>query len=184
MFKDAWAQRAAQTSERRNLALNEVKKIDAQIAGLLDRIVDASSKAVVGAYEARIEKLEHEKLLMIEKVENHTKPRYSFDELFELALEFLSSPCKIWNSGNLAMQRIVLRLAFFERLSYCRKTGLRTPQIALPFKALDGFQSGKCKMARPKGFEPLTPRFVVWCSIQLSYGRICNRQEAYCRPTQ
>ncbi len=26
------------------------------------------------------------------------------------------------------------------------------------------------RMAHPKGFEPLTPRFVVWCSIQLSYG--------------
>ena len=25
-------------------------------------------------------------------------------------------------------------------------------------------------VAHPKGFEPLTPRFVVWCSIQLSYG--------------
>jgi hypothetical protein len=28
------------------------------------------------------------------------------------------------------------------------------------------------RMARPKRFELLTPRFVVWCSIQLSYGRV------------
>jgi hypothetical protein len=27
-------------------------------------------------------------------------------------------------------------------------------------------------LARPKRFELLTPRFVVWCSIQLSYGRV------------
>ena len=27
-------------------------------------------------------------------------------------------------------------------------------------------------LARPKGFELLTPKFVVWCSIQLSYGRL------------
>ncbi len=31
-------------------------------------------------------------------------------------------------------------------------------------------------MARPKRFELLTPRFVVWCSIQLSYGRATLRQ--------
>jgi hypothetical protein len=29
-------------------------------------------------------------------------------------------------------------------------------------------------MARPKRFELLTPRFVVWCSIQLSYGRVSD----------
>src|SRR4029434_4323639 len=28
------------------------------------------------------------------------------------------------------------------------------------------------EVARPKRFELLTPRFVVWCSIQLSYGRL------------
>src|SRR4029077_7945916 len=29
-------------------------------------------------------------------------------------------------------------------------------------------------VARRKGFEPLTPRFEVWCSIQLSYRRHIN----------
>jgi hypothetical protein len=29
-----------------------------------------------------------------------------------------------------------------------------------------------CEMARPGRFELPTPRFVVWCSIQLSYGRL------------
>ena len=34
------------------------------------------------------------------------------------------------------------------------------------------FVASGLKMARPKRFELLTPRFVVWCSIQLSYGRV------------
>jgi hypothetical protein len=36
------------------------------------------------------------------------------------------------------------------------------------------------KLARPEGLEPPTPRFVVWCSIQLSYGR---KQAAGCSGT-
>jgi hypothetical protein len=30
-------------------------------------------------------------------------------------------------------------------------------------------------LARPERFERPTPRFVVWCSIQLSYGRFAVR---------
>lgn len=30
-------------------------------------------------------------------------------------------------------------------------------------------------MARPEGFEPPTPKFVAWCSIQLSYGRLVEK---------
>ncbi len=33
----------------------------------------------------------------------------------------------------------------------------------------------RTEVARPKRFELLTPRFVVWCSIQLSYGRRVRR---------
>src|SRR5262245_47452826 len=31
-------------------------------------------------------------------------------------------------------------------------------------------------LARPRGVEPLTPRSVVWCSIQLSYGRMAQKR--------
>ncbi len=30
-------------------------------------------------------------------------------------------------------------------------------------------------LARPEGFEPPTPKFVAWCSIQLSYGRVVKQ---------
>ncbi len=34
-------------------------------------------------------------------------------------------------------------------------------------------------MARRGGFEPPTPRFVVWCSIQLSYRRLDDQAVFY-----
>ena len=37
-------------------------------------------------------------------------------------------------------------------------------------------------LARRKGFEPLTPRFEVWCSIQLSYRRPAPRGRIMARP--
>src|SRR6185503_2232876 len=33
-------------------------------------------------------------------------------------------------------------------------------------------EKGRHVLARPERFELPTPRFVVWCSIQLSYGRV------------
>lgn len=66
----------------------------------------------------------------------------------------LSSPWNLWNSGQLTLQRTVLKLAFAERITYCRKTGLRTPETTLPFKVLRGFDGQQCLMAGRQGFEP------------------------------
>ena len=44
-------------------------------------------------------------------------------------------------------------------------------QAGLPGNAFFSKAIGWRDVARPKRFELLTPRFVVWCSIQLSYGR-------------
>jgi hypothetical protein len=50
--------------------------------------------------------------------------------------------------------------------------GSGKPREAQQWRRLIGGIASEAEMARPKRFELLTPRFVVWCSIQLSYGRV------------
>ena len=157
MFKDAWDMRLAKSAETAKAFEKEVRKAEKQIEGLLDRIVTADNESVVAAYEKRIGKLEREKALLAEKAETTGKPRYAREELFELALQFLSTPYNIYKNGSLAVKKTVLRLAFSEPVSYHRKEGVRTPVLAFPFKALAELSTGKCEMARWGGFEPPTP---------------------------
>ncbi len=154
MFKDAWGQRAGQIEADKHLIRTERNKLDQQIEGLLDRVVEADSPTLITAYKKRIEKMEREKLILGEKLQNHGKPMHTFEQMFEQALQFLSNPWKIWKSGNLIAQRTGLRLTFSERITYCRKAGLRTPKTTLPFKVLAGVQGQKCVMAGRQGFEP------------------------------
>ncbi len=157
MFKNAWSQRQEQSELFLIGHTKNIEKLDKQIEHLLDRIVSASSLGVVTAYEKRIDLLEKEKLVLASKVENSTPSKHTFDDLFERALEFLSNPCNLWDSGQLTMRRTVLRLAFAERIAYCRNQGLRTPQLSLPFSMLDVFRNGKKEMVHPERFERPTP---------------------------
>ncbi|MCB9958712.1 MAG: recombinase family protein [Rhodospirillaceae bacterium] len=156
MFQDAWDMRFQQAAQSAVAIKAKIRNVETQIDQLLDRIVEATSDSVVSAYEKRIAKLEREKVLLLENLSRTGKPRHTLEESFEHAMRFLANPWKIWNKDDLIMKKTVLRLAFVEPLPYCRKRGLRTPNLAFPFKALGDFCSGKCEMARPRGFEPLT----------------------------
>jgi hypothetical protein len=81
---------------------------------------------VIGAYEKKVADLENKKLILSEKLETGGRPQRSFEESFELAWSFLSNPWKLWVSDEYRQRRIVLRLAFSDRVTYCRKNGFRT----------------------------------------------------------
>lgn len=157
MFKDAWSQRTVQAAELKKSYQDEIRKADKEVQSLLTRLVSADSPAVIGAYEKRIAKLEQQKLLLAEKAQSVGVSKGTFEELFELSMQFLASPLKIWDLGTLEYRKLVLRLTFSEHLAYCPIQGFRTPKTALPFKVLGGFSAANGAMVRPRGFEPLSP---------------------------
>ena len=146
MFKDAWEARLAQAREMAASFELQIAKAEKQIEQLVFLIVDASSPAVIGAYEQRIAALETEKLVAIERLSSAGAPQRSFEECIELSMRFLSSPWKIWTSGRLELQKTVLRLAFTERLAYRKNEGYRTPELSFPFKTLSQIQNQQCEM--------------------------------------
>ncbi|WP_373086912.1 recombinase family protein [Sneathiella sp.] len=161
MFKDAWDMRLVETHDAKETIVKQLQDIEKQIEGLLDRIVDASSPSVIGAYEGRIAKLEREKILLNEQTRRIIPPKGRFEEFIELSLEFLSTPWNIYDNGDLLLKQTVLRLAFSEPLRYSRKEGYRTIETAFPFKVLAGFNSQNSEMVHRGRFELPTPRFVV-----------------------
>lgn len=156
MFRIAWDYREKSSVALCDTAKAELVTIDRQIGQLLDRVVEAINPTVIRAYEERIDTLEKQKMLLTEKLAHTGRTVKSFDETFRTALTFLSNPQKLWTSGILEEKRMVLRLAFADKLAYARNKGFRTANLALPFKALAGFGTDHFEMVHPKGVEPLT----------------------------
>jgi site-specific DNA recombinase len=146
MLSNAWSQRTAQAGEMRQALKRDAQAIDTQIDLLLNRIVETTSTATITAYERKIEQLEKDRLLLAEKLEETAQPKATSGQMLELCLAFLASPWKIWNKGDLALKKTVLRLVFSEPLAYVRNEGYRTPKTTLPFKVLADVCTPKCKM--------------------------------------
>ncbi len=164
MFRDIWNQRLAQAEEAVRTGKRQLADIEKQIETLLDRIMDASSTAVINSYEQKIGALEKSRTRLEDQLANCQPPKGKLEEILELSLQFLANPWKLWESGQITLQRTVLRLAFADRLVYDRFEGARTPKTALPFKALEGIaapmvKSGAVEKTRTStGITPQRPQ--------------------------
>lgn len=96
MFQNAWDQRHEQAVSASAHLKREMKEIGMLSEKLLERIVETDNPAVITAYEKKIADLETRKLLIAEQLQNWSKPQYAFDDLFQRAMEFLSSPWNLW----------------------------------------------------------------------------------------
>ncbi|MEO1089740.1 MAG: hypothetical protein AAFX81_03850 [Pseudomonadota bacterium] len=145
MMAAIWDKRLAHVKEQAKLCARKIADIEKQTEGLVDRLVDADSKTVIAAYERHIAKLEQ--LVVTEKAASTGTPHRPFTQMFELAMRFLATPWKLWESGRFDLQRLVLKLTFSGPLPYDRNQGFRTPELSLPFKVLGGDFAGRCELA-------------------------------------
>lgn len=156
MFNDAWSMRLGQADTIAAKYTEKAQLLQVKIDSLLDRLVDAETATVVKAYESKINNLEREKLIALEKAQTLSPSTDTFDELFEHALTFLKNPAKLWASGIFELQRLVMRMAFSDRVGYCRETRSLNTKLSLPFSMLTHDYGGEKRMVGLAGFEPAT----------------------------
>ena len=146
MFKDCWEMFRPDAATSVKAVKAEILGVEKQITKLVDKIVDANNPRVISAFEKRIDELEIRQLVLREKSAQNGKPLASFGKMFELSMQFLSNPHKIWASGRFDLQRIVLRLAFCDHLTYSKEKGFLNTKNAFPFNAIGSFCGSKNKM--------------------------------------
>ncbi len=157
VFTDLWGAKQARAKDEAEQIRMDVLKIERKTEQFLDRIVETDSQTLITTYENKIRKLEEEKIRLDENIAKCGRPLASFDETFRTALTFLSNPQKLWQSNKLEHQRMVLKLAFTQKLPYDKKHGFRTTAKAQPFAVLEQICGGESKMVGPAGLEPARP---------------------------
>ncbi len=105
MLKHAWDQRQGQTDAAKATLKRDIAKIETQQETLLDRLVETGNPKVIAAHEAKIAKLEEDKLRLTDQMMTRGKPHKTLDEIFELLRGFLSSPWNIYTSGDLHIKK-------------------------------------------------------------------------------
>lgn len=138
MLKDLWEHKENYGQQRKRVLKKSLVKKEREIEKLLSRIVDTNIDSVMKTYEAKIQSIEQEKLVIMEKLEKSVRPKIGYSKIYRTAMNFLREPYKLRASGSYEHQRAVLKLVFAQRLVFDREKGYRTAKNTLPFNMLGG----------------------------------------------
>ena len=164
MFKDAWEQFRKDYAASVKAVQDEITEVESQISNLVRNTVSVTNPRVLSAFEKEIDTLELRQLVLREKASQDGQPKGSFEDLFELSIRFLTSPCNTWKSGRFDVQRLVLKLAFSDRLSYNREEGFLNTKTSMPFNMLGGVGGAKKQMVLLERIELSTSPLPRECS--------------------
>lgn len=111
---------------------------------------------MIRAYEKKIAELSSEKLVLQEKAANTATPKHTFEEMFELAIQFLK-PMETLTIQEFRVQKIGAQTRVCRPFGVSAKYRFSNSKNQYAFQLLESFSADKKAMARPTGFELLYP---------------------------
>ncbi len=157
MMEDRWEKVAQGLEGNVGDTKTKIAQLERKTAKIIDLIIGTDSPDIISAYENQIKQLEEQKAILRDNITKSLKPRYTFETTYRTVCTFLANPWKLWVSGNLEYQKLLLRLVFPERIAYCSNEGYRTAKIAEPVRLFQLLKHRNGGMVGDTGIEPVTP---------------------------
>jgi len=125
---------------------DQIRQTERKIDQLIDRITETDSTTLMGAYEAKLKKLEIDKVMLQEKIAKCGTTLPDFENTFQTLEGFLCDPQKMWGYDDIVDQKTALKLLFSEPVRYRRKVGFQTPRKAQIFGLFEAIETGNSEM--------------------------------------
>lgn len=154
VFRDAWERRGTWAKQEISKLRRHLAQLEKDSSNVLSRAAQTQSDEIAAAYEAKALELNRERARVEAQIQGMSFPNRSFDEMFELAMRLLSSPWETWKKSSSTLKKVILRLVFTSPVEFDRKSGVRTAETTLPFKALRHLEGSDLKMVPQVGLEP------------------------------
>lgn len=164
VFRESWEERRLSVSNNIQRLKKKVQHLETDLGNLISRLVQTDNPRAISAYEARIAELEDKRIVLNEEIAKTSKPKHSFEEMFEHSMHFLSSPYEIWKNGSFEVKRTVIRLVFDGPLIVGANQELRTGKTTYPINMLGTLKGVNSKLVPRGGIEPPTRGFSIHCS--------------------
>lgn len=157
---DIWAKKEKEMSDKRKLREGELREIVGAKEKLMQRLEKAENEHVIQSYEKRLGELTEKEAVLTQSITPSNASSASIETALDIVFEFLNSPLKRWENGDMQTKRLVLRLVFEERLAYNKNSGFETAILSLPLRVFTLPEAQKSSVVEVVGIEPTSEEMV------------------------
>ena len=151
---DQWNTRMLDVESVKKERQKKLDLIQKEINGYLSAIKGCSNPMVIKKIEENIEAQEAKRMRLGEKIEITSNKSYDFESAVDRVFEFIKYPYAMWQQGDLAQKRLVLRLVFDGALIYDKETRFGTVSFSLPINICCVPELDEMEVVEMPGVEP------------------------------